>query len=214
MKQLHKSLQGTGNRFWLPVTRFLDIKENWMFGEIMLEKEILKCFHYFLCLRVWKDIRKSQNYLKIIWKYYKTKLISALPFNTNLWQGEGSFLCIFFSAWDLHFEVKGKILTAEVWLYTQDEIHRSAHAQVLDFCFLLSIRRHWTFCCTLNFLHVQVSIFLFNMHQSRDRNCVISMEGEICKYLSQIWHRKQPKNLVQSINKQRFHIKEVSFSFF
>jgi hypothetical protein len=45
--------------FSLQVTRFLDLKGNWILRKIMLQKEILKFFHHCWGLRVKKDITKS-----------------------------------------------------------------------------------------------------------------------------------------------------------
>jgi hypothetical protein len=48
MNQLNKALK---KMFWLQVTRFLDLKGKWIFGKIISQKEILKCFHCFLGFR-------------------------------------------------------------------------------------------------------------------------------------------------------------------
>lgn len=125
-----------------PWKKWIDFKwqnswnEDWNFGKIMLQKEILNCFNYYWGLRVKKNISKFQVFLKPTWKNCGSKSNIIFPPFQHVYDlvRDPSILWIFCSSWELDFKRRGRTLWAVVWSYTQDEIYWPIPGQVLDFC--------------------------------------------------------------------------------
>lgn len=116
--------------FWLQVIKFLDLKQNWIFGKVTLWKEILKCSHCCLALRVKKDISRSHNNNHLEKLLNKTEHFSP-TLSTQVYD------------WlrnpypDSSVQPKnwgGKTLWIAVWSCTHDDIYWPIPGQVLDLC--------------------------------------------------------------------------------